>query len=245
VIADETKGKFSILIISPTRIQSRDIARALINKGFQNVEYVEKGKPEVALIDGLLVLLDDQIDNLGWRITSRLLLPDSEFEKLLKKSYDDPSLKLSEMINSDCKRETLDLLDTLQRIKGGRTIPKDKLENFLIKIGMDGQDMTKKYLKNKLFPINSGDPAVRKIPIRATTIQSSKGLSDEYVFITHFDDKYFIKDRETTKPTDHEICNFLVALTRTKKRVYLISSNIRNQPTFLKWIKPERIKELE
>lgn len=244
-IAEEIKDKFSVLIISPTRIQSRDVAKTLVSKGFQNVEFIEKEKHEVTLIDGLLVLLDDQINNLGWRITAKHLLSTNEFERLLKKSSEDLSLKLSETINNVCKQETLELLGTLQKIKGGRTIPRDKLENFMTRTGINSQEMTENYLKNKIFPIKSGNPAVRKIPIRATTIQSSKGLSDEYVFITHFDDRYFIKDKENAVPTDHEICNFLVALTRAKKGVYLISSNTKTKPTFLKWIKPERIKELE
>lgn len=243
-IAEETKSKFSVLIISPTRIQTRDIAKGLINWGFQNVEYTEKGKPEVTLIDGLLILLDDQINNLGWRISIKDLLPQEEFEVLLKKTTDNNQLKISEMIDIEKKNEILGLLSTLRKLKNSKNVSKTDLDYFMAKVNINSQIVSEKYLKDKIFPINSGDLATQKIPIKVTTIQSSKGLSDEYVFITHFDDKYFIKDKENNEPTDQEICNFLVALTRSKKRVYLVSTNIKSKPKFLKWIKPDRIREL-
>jgi len=63
-------------------------------------------------------------------------------------------------------------------------------------------------------PTQRADPAIRKLPIKATTIQSSKGLAEDYVFITHFDDLYFIKDKDKANISDHDICSFLVALTR-------------------------------
>ena len=66
----------------------------------------------------------------------------------------------------------------------------------------------------------------------------------DYVFITHFDDLYFIKDKNKANITDHDVCSFLVALTRARKRVYLISSNPRATPTFLTWIAPDRIEDL-
>jgi superfamily I DNA/RNA helicase len=85
------------------------------------------------------------------------------------------------------------------------------------------------------------NPAIRSIPIKVTTIQSSKGLADDFVFICHFDDMYLVKDPEHV--TDREICNFLVALTRAKKKVVLISSQVK-EPTFLKWIATERVERM-
>ncbi|EKE05109.1 MAG: hypothetical protein ACD_19C00426G0131 [uncultured bacterium] len=243
-IAEETKGRFSVLIISPTRIQTRDVAKGLMNWGFQNVEYTEKEKPEVTLIDGLLILLDDQVNNLGWRISVKHLLSQDEFEVLLKKTGDDNQLKIAKMIDLEYKNEILGLLSTLRKLKNGKSISKTNLDYFMAKVNINSQIVSENYLKDKIFPINSGDPATQKIPIKVTTIQSSKGLSDEYVFITHFDDKYFIQDKESNVPTDQEICNFLVALTRAKKRVYLVSTNIKNKPKFLKWINSDRIEEL-
>lgn len=78
----------------------------------------------------------------------------------------------------------------------------------------------------------------------ATTIQSSKGLSSDLVFLTHFDDRFFIKNEDKSIITNQDICNFIVALTRARKKVILISTT-KLKPTFLNWIKPERINKIE
>ena len=53
----------------------------------------------------------------------------------------------------------------------------------------------------------SADRAIRQIPITLTTITSSKGLSADYVFITHFDDQHFIRDSAARQ--EEEFSSFL------------------------------------
>ena len=62
----------------------------------------------------------------------------------------------------------------------------------------------------------------------------------KFIPLKNFDDQYFIKDRDKNNIEDRDICNFLVPLTRAKKKVFLISS-CRKDPTFLKWIENGRI----
>ena len=59
------------------------------------------------------------------------------------------------------------------------------------------------------------------------------------MFIPFFDDQYFLKDR--SKVSDQDICKFLVALTRARNKVFLISSDTNKKPIFLKWIDEKRI----
>jgi Cdc6-like AAA superfamily ATPase len=84
--------------------------------------------------------------------------------------------------------------------------------------------------------------ALRDLPIKITTIPGAKGLSEDYVFIAHFDDRFFL-DKEG-KVTDQNICNLLVALTRARKKVYLISCQA-GDPKFLTWISKSRIESVD
>jgi superfamily I DNA/RNA helicase len=106
--------------------------------------------------------------------------------------------------------------------------------------------MSNDFLRDAISSISVriAEPAIRKLPVKATTIQSSKGLTEDYVFITHFDDRYFIKDEDKTNISDQDICNFVVALTRARKQVFLISSHPRSNPTFLRWIDQNRIEDV-
>jgi superfamily I DNA/RNA helicase len=246
-IAEQEKGNFSVLIISPTKVQIRSIVTALKNKGFGNIQFVEKKDSKGAtLLDGLKILLSDSKSNLGWRIVSKSLLSETDFKALITTTDSDSTKVISEIISKDQKKEVDEMLKVLRAVKDDKRIDENKLDAFLKKIDVEPYVMAKEFLKDEISSSSpkGGNAAVRKIPIKATTIQSSKGLSDEYVFITNFDDQYFIKNKDKKKITDQDICNLLVALTRAKKKVFLISSNTKKEPTFLKWINEDRIEKI-
>ena len=246
-IAEEIKDKFSVLIISPTKTQIRSIIEALKGKGFINIESAEKkDEKRLPLLDGLKILLDDENSNLGWRIVSRSILSDTDFESVLKESSKDNAKCFAELIDPKQKKEVKNILKILRTIKNDKDVKEEKLDEVLRKVGFGPFDIAKNYLKDEINSnsIRIGNPGLRKIPIKATTIQSSKGLAADYVFITYFDDRYFIKNKDKKNIEDKEICNFLVALTRARRKVFLISSDDKKEPTFLKWIKNDRIEKV-
>ena len=85
-------------------------------------------------------------------------------------------------------------------------------------------------------------PCNPNIPIKITTIPSSKGLDEDYVFIVDFDDRFFLEKSGVC--SDQKIYDFLVALTRARKKVYLISCDTK-EPTFLSWIDESRIEKID
>jgi len=235
-MAEDLRKEFSVLIISPYRKQSHLIAEVLKEKGFKNLEYVDKTKEEkLVLLDGLKLLLEDKKCNLGWRIIANFFMNEDELASILGKIDKDHSINIFDLITSGIKAEVFPMLSIIRKIKANRPIDENKFADFLKKIGLNSFDIAKEFLKDDLDASSPKiiNPAIRKIPIKATTIQSSKGLAADMVFITHFDDLFFIKQKDKTKIADQDICNFLVALTRTKKKVYLVSST-KKKPTFLK-----------
>jgi superfamily I DNA/RNA helicase len=82
----------------------------------------------------------------------------------------------------------------------------------------------------------TGTRAVQDVQITITTIISSKGLAADYVFLMDFSDDQFGKG----DPKEQNIYDFLVAITRARKRLYLISPD-NKEATFLSWIQPEKI----
>lgn len=244
-IASDVKGKFSVLIISPTNVQSSEIADALKKKGFKNVESTKrKDEKEPTLLDGLKILLENKESNLGWRIVSKALLSHDDFEHLLKETISDNAKNIYEIVDIACKKEVARLLKVFRAIKKGEVIDEEDLKSTLGRIQIKPYEISKNILSDEIISsVNRFcHPGLRKIPIKATTIQSSKGLAADYVFITHFDDQYLVNDNDKRRISDRDICNFLVALTRARKKVFLISSNIKKEPTFLKWIDKDRIE---
>lgn len=247
-IAAAVRDKFSVLILSPTRTQCRFVAGALREKGFSNVHYVEKqDPPEPTLLEGLNLLLDDNKSNLGWRIAAKALLPETDFANLLSETAKDSPPALTDLIPPDTKREVKALLHLLRVARDGKR-DEDEIEatRLLKAMGIDPVGMALEFLRDQA-PVTGRhlvDFGIRRVLITATTIPSAKGLAADYVFLTHFDDRYFIKDEQKGGLRDQDICGFLVALTRARRQVFLISSERDREPKFLKWIHKERISEI-
>jgi len=247
-IAEQERRKFTVLIISPTKLKSRDIVEKLKEKGLERVEFVERRDGnEPSLLDGLKLLLEDKHSNLGWRIAAKFFVTEEQFDSIIKASNADGAKAMCELINADAKGGIGEAVRTLKAVRDSKTIDDAALDKMFGMIGYAPREIAKDILRSeiRLSAQRIGDASLRKLPITATTIQSSKGLAADYVFITHLDDRYFIKNKDKTIVSDQDICNFLVALTRAKRKVFLISSDARNRPTFLKWIAKDRIDEIE
>jgi len=237
-IARAILGNFSVLVISPTRVQARDVTTALREKGFKSVEFIDKKEKKLNLLDGLKVLLDDEKSNLGWRIVTREMMEESDFKTLLERTESPDAPSISIIIPAEFKKMTKAMLTLLRRVRDGKPIDRDDI-SLLEKMGAEPLKLGLEALGNEL---NIGgrrttNPGLRKLAIKVTTVQGAKGLDADVVFITHFDDQYFVNKAGMC---DMDVCKFLVALTRAKKKVFLMSSQKQTQ-TFLKWINKERI----
>lgn len=243
--ANAIKNKFDVLIITSNNNQVRAIAKALIEKGFRNLDFPEKRKDrEVSFLDAFDMLIKNKEDNLGWRIIASLLLSADELEDLIKKSSEDLSKKLFTILPIDFTKGVLETAKAVKYILNEKPVSPELLAATFKQFGIDPDIISSDYLCKEFYALNppSGNPALRNIPIKVTTIQSSKGLAADIVFIANFDDRYFLRDGNTI--TDQDICNFLVALTRTKKKAYLISTVQKEVPSLLKWIDRNKIEEI-
>jgi len=242
-IALQLKAKFSVLIISPYQRKSQDIVNALRNKGLTNIEFSEKlDERALALLDGFNLLCDNIKDNLGWRIIAPFTIAAAQFAELIVNS-EKSSKTIQELLPPEIVADVKKTVRALKIILAGKPLSTDILPEIYKRFNIDSNNTAIEFLKEQFSSLErkTGNPAIRKIPIKATTIQSSKGLSADVVFITHVDDRYLIGDSKDI--TDHQICNFLVALTRAKKKVFLLSS-VKATPTFLSWISKDKIREI-
>jgi superfamily I DNA/RNA helicase len=240
------KKSFSVLIISPLKKQSYSISNNLQAKGFQNIDCSIKDEKELNLIDGFKLLLEDKNDVLGWRIVSKFILPENDFITLLKSTDSNPEKNILELLPKNRIDDLKKVLRVLKYLRKKKPINEEEFDKILNSLELNSFGILKEFLLNEInsTQLRMGDPAIRKIPIKSTTIQSSKGLAADFVFITHFDDSYFIKNMDKSIISDRDVCNFLVSMTRTRNKLFLISS-VKEEPTFLRWIKKERYEIIE
>jgi superfamily I DNA/RNA helicase len=249
-IAKEVRGLFDVLIISPMRKKVERIVSGLRKGGFTNVEYhIKDNNKEASLMEGIRLLLEDKECNLGWRIVAKALQPPNDFDDLIRRTGIGEAQPFSEMISKEFRKEVSEILTICRKIgrstrKKKEKIDEIKLRKLVERAGFHPLDMMRDLLKAEISPVpfTRGNQGIRKIRIKATTVQSSKGLAADYVFITHIDDKWWFLNKESSV-TDQYIRNFLVALTRARKKAFLISTK-NEMPTFLKWIGEKHIQTL-
>lgn len=238
-VAQLIRGKFSALIISPIRSHARSFAAALRKRGFQDVEFTERAERGITLIDGLKRLLVDEKSNLGWRIAAGFLLEKGTLKHVLTQTNVESPPAIETIIGEEHRKEAKKLLSVLRKIRDEKPVSAEDLQILQTKsidpskLGIEalGEDLRAATQRN----VKAG---LRRIPIKVTTVQGSKGLSEDVVFVTDVDDKLFI-DRNGM--TDKNVCSFLVALTRAKKAVFLVSAP-GPMPTFVNWIEKGKLR---
>ena len=243
-IAEERREKFSVLIIAPTRTRCRNIAQALEVKGFENVQYVDAEKnDDPTLMDALMLLAEDPKCNLGWRIAAKLILSEVEFKELLEKTNEQSPKSICDLLDDKTIKKIKSLLNTFKKIAKGATPNPDRAAELLQELELDPQLLAREKLRKRIETAGSrgSDPTTRNISIKITTIPSSKGLAEDYVFIADFDDRYFLEKNQQC--SDQKIFDFLVALTRARRKIFLMSSG-QKEPKFLTWIAKERIEKV-
>jgi superfamily I DNA/RNA helicase len=86
-----------------------------------------------------------------------------------------------------------------------------------------------------------------KTEIQITSFEGAKGLSAQHVFIAGLHNGEIPRDPANIQ--DLEICKFVVGLTRTRKRCYLIhtsrfAQNRKEPSAFISWIADERFERI-
>jgi hypothetical protein len=245
-IAEQERDKFSVLIVIPPQLKKLimpKLGEALKKKGLKNLTYADSAAERSAtLMEGLKILLENPDDNLGWRVIAKCLLSPEDFKALLIKC--DGATRVRSFIPDETQALVKRLLRTLKKVRDKKTTDKDALDELILKVGYDPMALTLDALRRDYLADEEATyeahRGIRSVPVTITTIPSSKGLAADYVFVTHFDDRYYSQGGTGTV-TDRQVFSFLVALTRARKRAYLISP-VGRVSKILKWIDKSRIE---
>lgn len=224
-----------VLIICSLKTQISDLAKRLREKGFNNIQTPKENESEELeeLKEGFSLLLKDKECNLGWRIVSKYIL-DGRLHDIVRKSHsENEQVKFKDLLDPKDKKKIESLLMILRKISDSKQITEEESEEIINCFGYKPNQIVIQKIKDNLDKNKFPKKVNKNIPIKITTILGSKGLTSDYVFLVNFDDKYILD--KGNKITDENICKFLVALTRAKRRIYIYTSQTK-LPTFVDWI---------
>lgn len=239
-IKDDTsdKGSNRVLIITPSYLK-QTLHEGLLKKGFHIVEFELFANEQHnkikhrKIIEAFIVLANRKTDNLALRKVLSLYIEGDAMKALIYEAYKKKKY-LWNLLQSEIKRKIESDILLFKKVKTG----KEQLSDTeLLRVNKIFN------LKNIISKMIRGFDCIQKnsTEIEMTTTMSSKGLSADFVYYLGIDDKHML-DRETGNFSDQKICEFLVGITRAKKKLTLFSLEDEN-PKILDFIDARYIKQ--
>jgi hypothetical protein len=205
-----------------------DTARKLKEFGFKYVDHravqTKAFEFNADLLSGYKTLIDDDNELLGWRLICRRLSGE-ERTKIIGENYANAAGFLAALpaeFASVHKKNANTFKKLLERPPSGRRqIADPTIEALKREIVANGRP-EREILIDQVVAENSSLPRpLNSVEITVANILGSKGLGADVVFLIGFDQgKFPAKQQVDTS----EIYQMLVALTRAKKRIYLVNT---------------------
>ncbi len=205
-----------VLILGPTQYLKQ--IYSYLKDAFPNVDYVERKDEELEFIDGYKLLMLDENSNLGWRIIIHFF--GQSFEEKLIKDTNENDTNIFDLLDRDFIEPHLNIARTLKKLVNEEELTEAESNQVELVTGSTISDIKLMLKPNEeeSHSINNPD----SLTIKLTTINGSKGMSGGFVFIVGMNNGDL--PRNPRSPSDQEICQLIVALTRTRKHCYLISN---------------------
>jgi hypothetical protein len=237
----------TVLVVGPKQF-IRPIYQRLHDGRYPQAELRVSDPLPVTPIDGFRRIARSSESNLGWRI----LIHCQPFRGWIDALRDALTSgdRLMTRLPAAWRDERLAVAQLLGRALDGETLSDPELDRLAEAVEM-GRDALRDYVQAGEPQEEEGEATTPPTPVAepsglappsilCTTLKGAKGLSAEHVFVVGLMNGHF-PDRGAA-PSDEEICEFLVALSRTRKQCHLVSTRIFAGPpplrpsVFLSWV---------
>lgn len=233
--ADPEEGYPLALILGPGQYLKR--INAVLKDRIQNLRYREKRELTFDHLDGYRALLKDPEGNLGWRILLDCL-NHRQLKRFLKKAHEDGA-SLHEVLPTVFVTEHAAILDTLRRgLADEAAVAEQEWQDLESRLGFPKDTILARLKaedpreKEDAFPERNGS-------VILTSYSGAKGLSAGVVFVVGMEHGALPKNNQ--RPTDEEVNQFIVALTRARKQCHIVHAGqfmgqLRIRSVFMDWL---------
>lgn len=225
----------------------RTIAQQLKNYGFKYVDDRQDGgilPIQQRIVDAYRFLATDEISLLGWRILSN---PKNESEKqehlknakFLTLLINGTPFQLTKINVTNISRLEDEIEDWESSAKSTKEVINPREAKEIMRRNQN-EIIRKAILINELKHANIHlHRPLGNLDVTVCNILNAKGLGADIVFLVGFDQGRFPSREE---PTDSEVYQMLVAITRAKKRVYLINTIDKGVSSFSNCLKQDDLE---
>jgi superfamily I DNA/RNA helicase len=234
IAASHEKGVPTALIIGPNPFLSR--VEEYLRERWYNVSRTSSDRPELDVLYAYRLLSSDSTANLAWRILMQVHRPGS-WEEVIRRCLSDGA-RLCEGLAEAFVQKHSRIAEIFARAYQGLGLTDDEAADLASVLGVGVDELQARLHPTAPTPeeVDEAQPT-----IMLTSLMGSKGLQAEHVFIIGVNEEHF--PRSNTNPTNEEVCQFLVALTRARKSCTLVSAGRFGaawlRPSlFVRWLEP-------
>ena len=237
------EGYPTVLIVGPKQFSKR--AFDYLDERFGDVGYKMSTQHEVRIIDGYKRLMKDRDSRLGWRILLHVAQPEG-WEATVDGALNGGD-ELVGSIPDEFRNQHLAIAELLTRIAAEEEMTPEEMTLSIEATGLSLGDL----LAELGFETTPGSPA--EVPdeeppdyshepsVLVTSLMGAKGLQASHVFVLGMNNEHFPQNNQA--PTEAEVCQFLVALTRARESCTLVSvgnfgGNWLEDSVFTTWLQP-------
>lgn len=249
IIKSKQRREPTVLIIGPKQFL-RGIKKELREK----LEYFQEEESlrdeTINILDGYKSLAKNLNSRLGWRILLHCD-PCSNVGKIIKKAltnkedinpfieskkYISKHLEIENLVRKVLNREELDIFERTL-LEESVNLSLEEISSYF-EIEQENDAEQRDVLEDKEDDLPE---------ILCTSFESSKGLAAQYVFVVGVNENHF--PQKSNPISDRDICKLIVALTRTRKKCYIISCGFFGeeklyQSIFHKWLKDKLAEQI-
>jgi superfamily I DNA/RNA helicase len=209
-----------------------------LEKEYQNVAFTQASGKPYSINDGYEILRDQEESNLGWRLIAGLEFSQHELREIILATQDGTPL-IQLLPNAFIKKHSL-VLEILKK-EELEEVHKQTLHEIL----GDQSSMVANYFFQSEEEERKPDKTQPSILL--SSFEGCKGLSAGHVFIIGLNQGIMPRIYGLGEVADIDIAKFIVAMTRTRKLLYLLSNrwdydprDIQYTPSmFIEMIPPE------
>jgi len=226
----------AILIIGPNPFL-RQIENYLRGQ-FANIVTSISDALEISVLDGYRLLLQDEYSNLGWRILLQLLQP-GDWEAIVLRALTNEEM-LRRLLPEAFVGSQLEVVELLRRLEAEELLSSDEQEKLAAALGVDVANLAEFLNPPSPQEAETDETDETEPTIMLTSLMGSKGLQAAHVFVVGVNQGHFPRSAD---PTNAEVCQLLVALTRTRKSCTIVSTRRLgaewlSASRFVEWLAP-------
>lgn len=212
----------TVLIIGP--LHYLKIINEELSKYNKNINFSPSEPILLSIIDAYRILKTDEFSNLGWRIIAEFILDAESITEIVSETEN--NVRVIDLLPAATVKHHQSILELINLISNEDSFKVVYLTQLkkLSPSNFEEIVATFRYKEEKQVEIiDKKEPS-----ILLTSYKGAKGLSGGHVFLLGVHNKSLPKNKDQI--SDIEISQFLVAITRTRKKLYMVNNRWYKNP---------------